>query len=308
MKHKLIFLLLALVLVLSVAIPGCAAPEEKHAIFTWDGWTGTYLQIYVPKILLEEELGYTTEIADLSVVASWAAIGIGEADLFVDVWIPSHQDLSEKYADTTVELNLLYPDCLRGFFVPKWVSEQYGITKTTDLNDPEIAKMFDTDGDRIGDLLGCDAVWTCAERIDEVLARLGVDTLYEQKYGAEVLIRAAIIGHMKKNEPVLFYLWVPHTFWMDYPIGESVIYLEDPEKYWGGGADNVYTYANTDWVGENPEAAELIRQIKMTTVDINWAMVEIDERGDTPEVLEQIAREWMAANQAEVDSWLAAIK
>jgi len=175
LKHKWILFLLVVVLILSLAFVtvGCGEKEEKHAIFAWDGWTGTFFQIYVPKILLEEQLGYTTEIAELSVVASWTAIGIGEADLFVDVWMPSHEGFSIEFADTTEELNLLYPDCLRGFFIPKWASDQYGITKTTDLNDPEIAKIFDIDADGIGDILGCDAVWTCAQSIDEVLARLG---------------------------------------------------------------------------------------------------------------------------------------
>ena len=37
-------------------------------------------------------------------------------------------------------------------------------------------------------------------------------------------------------------------------------------------------------------------------------MARIEVRGDAPETLEAIAREWIAENQAEVDSWLAAIK
>jgi ABC-type proline/glycine betaine transport system substrate-binding protein len=46
----------------------------------------------------------------------------------------------------------------------------------------------------------------------------------------------------------------------------------------------------------------------MTQDDIAWSMAEIDARGDDVETLTAIAREWMAAHQAEVDSWLAAIK
>jgi len=109
---------------------------------------------------------------------AFVTVGCGEKEekhaIFAwDGWMPSHEGFSIEFADTTEELNLLYPDCLRGFFIPKWASDQYGITKTTDLNDPEIAKIFDIDADGIGDILGCDAVWTCAQSIDEVLARLG---------------------------------------------------------------------------------------------------------------------------------------
>lgn len=48
--------------------------------------------------------------------------------------------------------------------------------------------------------------------------------------------------------------------------------------------------------------------MKVSTDDISWSMAEIEARGDDPAVLEQIAREWMAQNQAKVDSWLEAIK
>jgi ABC-type proline/glycine betaine transport system substrate-binding protein len=46
----------------------------------------------------------------------------------------------------------------------------------------------------------------------------------------------------------------------------------------------------------------------MTQDDIAWSMAEIDARGDDAETLTAIAREWMAANQAAVDSWVAAAK
>jgi len=42
----------------------------------------------------------------------------------------------------------------------------------------------------------------------------------------------------------------------------------------------------------------------MTGADVGWSMAEIEERGDDPATLEAIAREWMADNQAEIDSWL----
>lgn len=311
MKHKWIFLLLAAVLVLSLVITGCAEKPEKHVIFTSGAWTGDWLTIYVPKVLLEDELGYTSEIADLSTPGCWTAVGSGEADLWTDAWLPNQEDLQEKYADTTESLGTIYggPEdpCLQFWMVAKWVSEQYGITSATHLDNPEFAQMFDVDGDGIGDIMGCDAAWKCAEINDEMIAGYGLDDLYEQKYGAEAMMEAAIMGRLIKNEPVLFYFYTPHPFFVDYIIGEDVIILEDPLGYWGEPA-TIIKAANSDWVVQNPKAAEIVRQVKMTSADIAWAMVQIAERGDDAATLEAIAREWMAANQAEVDSWLEAIK
>ena len=312
MKHKLIFSLLILVLVLSLAIPGCTAPEEKHIIFTTGAWSGDWLTIYPIKILLEEEFGYTTEIMDTSTPVAWTAVGTGSADVWTNGWLPNQQDVYDKYADTVDNLGIIYgggphDPCVQAWFVPTYVSEQYGITSITDLEDPQYAEMFDVDGDGIGDILGCDAAWKCAAVNDQMVIDYGLEGMYEQKYGAESMMTAAIVGAMKKNEPVLFYFYTPHPFFVNYPIGESVTILEDPLGGWGELA-TIVKAANKEWVKKNPEAANLIRQVVMTQDDIAWSMAEIDARGDDAETLTAIAREWMAANQAEVDSWVAAAK
>ena len=307
MKRKLIFSILALVLILSlVVIPGCAEEKEKHAILSWGQWSGEYMPLYVSKILLEDELGYTTEIADLSVPASWAAISAGEVDLFFSDWQPNQIDLKEKYAGQIEEFSLLYANNLQGWMVPKWVSEQYGITSVSDLNDPEIAKMFDIDDDNIGDVLGCDAAWKCAAITDEEIAGYGLADLYEQKYGAEAMITAAIEGAMKKNEPVLFYMYTPNPFFVRYPAGESVVWLDDPKDFWP--AADVYAISSVEWIKNNPEAIKLLEKVEFDPADIGWIMAQVEEKGDSPEALEAAAREWMAAHQTAIDSWIAAAK
>jgi len=306
LKHKIIFSLLVLVLVLSLVIPGCAQEEEKHAILCWGQWSGEYMPLYVSKILLEEELGYTTEIADLAVAATWTAIAAGEADLFFSDWQPNQEDLKEKFAGQVEEISLLYADCLQGWMVPTWVSEQYGITSVGDLKDPEIARMFDDDGDGIGDIMGCDAAWKCAAVTDEEIAGYELTGMYEQKYGAEAMMMAAIEGKMKKNEPVLFYLYTPHPFFVRYPAGESVVWLDDPKDFWP--VASVYAISSVDWIKNNPEAIQLINQVGFIPDDLGWLMAQIEEKGDSPELLTAFAREWMAAHQSEVDSWIEAAK
>lgn len=312
MKHKWIFLLATIILALALVMPGCAKPEEKHVIFATGAWSGDWLTIYPIKILLEEELGYTTEIADTSVPAAWTAVGTGAAHLWTDAWLPNQEDLQAEFADTTISLGVIYgggphDPCLQFWAIPTWVSEKYGITSVTDLSDPEFVKLFDIDGDGTGDVLGCDAAWKCAAINDQMIKDYGLEGSYEQKYGAEAMMMAAIEGKLKKNQPVLFYMYTPHPFFVKFPIGESVFILEDPLGSWGELA-TIIKVGNKDWVEANPKAAELVRQVKMTQEDIAWSMAEIEARGDDPATLEAIAREWMAAHQAEVDSWLAAIK
>lgn len=82
--------------------------------------------------------------------------------------------------------------------------------------------------------------------------------------------------------------------------------LDDPQGYWF--TSYVEKFANADWVAENPKAAELVRQVEMTTEDVMWSMKQVRDKGDDPDTLEAMAREWIANNQATVDSWVAAIK
>jgi len=294
-----------LVLVLSLVIPGCAE-EEKTVILGYDMSITNDLQNYVAKILLEEELGYSVEFAGMAIPAIFAGMAAGDVDVFTNTWQPNQAWLMEKY-DTDIDfLGLVYDGGLQGWLVPTWFSQQYDVTEVSDLKDPEIAKLVDIDGDGTGDLLGCDAGWTCAGINDDELAAYELDDLYEQKYGAENLMMAAIMGRLKKNEPVLFYFWTPHQLWYTYSYSEDVVWLDDPKEFWP--VATVHMIANVKWIVENPKAAELLSHFQIPIMDVGWSMAEIKARGGDPETVEAIAREWMAAHQAEVDSWLAAIK
>ena len=311
-KYKIILPLLVLVLLLSLLVPGCGPKQEKHIIFATGSWSGDWLTIYPIKILLEEEFGYTTEIAETSTPMAWTAIGTGSADLWSNGWLPNQQDLWDKYVDTVVNLGILYgggphDPCLQFWAVPTYTSEEYGITSITDLENPDFVEMFDVDGDGVGDILGCDAAWKCAAVNDQMVIDYGLEGIYEQKYGSESMMTVAIEGSMKKKEPVLFYFYTPHPIFVKYPIGEAVTILEDPLEGWGELA-TIIKAANKEWVEANPEAADLIRQVKMTQDDIAWSMAEIEARGDDVETLTAITREWMAAHQAEIDAWVAAAK
>jgi len=311
LRKKLVFLTLVLVffigLSLSVSPVLCSSDKPKHASFSVSMWTGDWLPTYVPKILLEDHLGYTTEIVDLSIPAGVAAISTGQVSLTTIVWMPNNEPLVNKFLGSKIEdLGEIYPERLQAMFIPKWVSEKYGITSIPDLNKPEYAEMFDIDKDGRGDWLGCDPGWICAKLNDECIALYGLDKLYVQMMGVEHFLMAAMEGQMKKNKPVLVSQFYPHVMFLAYPKDKVMVALDDPKEFWVTA--HVEKFANMKWVAENPKAAEIIRRVKMTGEDIMWQMAEVRERGDDPATLEAIARNWIKKNQATIDSWLKGIK
>jgi len=73
-------------------------------------------------------------------------------------------------------------------------------------------------------------------------------------------------------------------------------------------SDIAEKFGNKKWMAENPKATALVRQVKMTPEDIMWMMGQVREKGDDDQVLTALAKEWMAKNQAAVDSWIEEIK
>ena len=69
---------------------------------------------------------------------------------------------------------------------------------------------------------------------------------------------------------------------------------------------DIQVTANTDWLAANPAAAELLRQSKLSVVDVSIANVEQDQGDYTEAEIAQAAAEWIADNRAGVDAWIAA--
>jgi len=282
--------------------------SAKHIRFPVGGWSGDFLPPYIVQVVLGDELGYTVEVLQISDVASAVALSRGEIELNFFLWFPNSEPAVKPFFEngSVVDLGVLYGDLPQGFFVSKREAQQYGIRSIPDLNNPELVKLFDDDGDGKGDLLGCPAEWACARLNDETLDLYGLDKLYEQKMGSARLLTAAIIGKMEKNEPVLMSNFWPNDIFIHYPRGEAFVYLEDPKKFWGFA--HVPKLANAKWVAENPKAVELLRAMKISGEDIMWMMGQVEEKGDDPATLEALAREWVSKNKALVDSWLEAIE
>lgn len=55
----------------------------------------------------------------------------------------------------------ILPGVAQGYLIDKKTADQYNIKYITDLKKPEIAKLFDTDGDGKADMTGFNPGWGC---------------------------------------------------------------------------------------------------------------------------------------------------
>jgi len=153
-----------------------ASEDRNTLVLAYDGWSGTYLPMYVLKAIFEEELGYTVKISDQSTIPdAFESVASGETDMFTSAWFPARDFTFAKYPNL-VKLGQVYGgkarDAYEGWMVPADISEEFNLTHVRDLKNPEVAKALDTDGDGKGDLIGCPGTWICAKRNPEILAGL----------------------------------------------------------------------------------------------------------------------------------------
>ena len=105
-----------------------------------------------------ERLGYDVQpIREVEYPAAHLAISNGDATFLADHWDPLH---NEYYANSGGDAklwrdNAYSPDGIQGYLIDKKTAEAHGITNLSQLSDPAIAKLFDTDGDGKANLTGC---------------------------------------------------------------------------------------------------------------------------------------------------------
>lgn len=281
-------------------------------------WTADWPKAYILQFMLED-LGYDVEIHHLAIAALYAAMDAGDLDTFPAAWPLNQESYLEEHPNVEM-VSHDFSDAVQGWAVPTWFAEEHGLEYVEDLNDPEIAALLDQDGDGLGDLMGCDAGWTCDLTNDHILEDMGLDKLYKQVIASESVVTQAIIASMEREEPVLFYRYAPDTIWALYPYPEEMTLLKNPgyvypldpdtetsELGWPPGAQG--TAVRKSLADDHPMAYELLKQVTLPLELFNQSMHnQIVEEKTSEEELKAEARQWMDENEDLVEEWLAAAR
>ena len=275
----------------------------------YDGWTGSYLPMYVLKLIFEEELGYQVQISDqLTIPAAFEAVASEKADIFTSAWFPARDSTIDKYPNL-VKLGRVYGgkdrDAFEGLMLSADVAEQFGVIHVNDLADPALVRALDRDGDGTGNLIGCPPDWVCSARIPEILADYGLSGLYEvEEQQNEEQLLATIGERVSQGQPALFYSYQPVAFPEPVPVMDLAVWLKGTEAYLALAFDRIVV--RDDFLASCPAAAKILQQYNISGADISASMERIIAAGDggsSPEFLAQLARDRIAGNQDQVKAW-----
>ena len=298
----------------------------RMARATWDtGW----FQAEVYRLLIQR-LGYrvegplTMENADF-----YNAVATGGVDLWANGWFPTHDSLIRGGLAERVGTQV-HAGALQGYFVDTVTAQAHGITNLGDLADPDLAALFDQDGDGLADLIGCDVGWGCASIIDHHLDAYGLMDTVEQVQGAYSPLITETMDRYHAGQPVLYYTWTPNWTVGELEPGREVVWLETPFPSLpldqasfldrtaispipgcandpcqvGWPPNDIRVVANSDFLESNPSIRRLLEQVVISLHDISAqnALMVADE-GD-PEDIRRHAQEWVSANEVVVTRWI----
>lgn len=272
-----------------------------------------------------EDLGY--EVAQPEeVVAQTAhlALGTGDADFYTAHWNTLHSKFFEESGGDAVleKTGNLLAGALQGYLINKSAYDA-GVQNLGDLKKPEVAKMFDADGDGLADLAGCVPGWGCERVIEHQLTEFGLRDTVAHNQGEYNAIIADTIARQANGENILFYTWTPNWVAGVLVPGENVEFLSVPYsslpdgvkantefegKDLGFAVDSIRVIATDAFLEANPAAAKLFEVASIDINDVSIQNKKISDGEDSSEDIDRHVDEWISANRVAYDGWLVAAR
>ena len=269
------------------------------------------------------ELGYKVqEPKETEYGVMMMALGSGDADFTVHLWDKLHDKFYQQAGGdkTMVKAGDIMPGVLQGYLIDKKTAEAHGIKYITDLKKPEIAKLFDTNGDGKADLTGCNPGWGCELVIAHHMKAYGLEKTVTVNQGSYFALMADTITRYKEGQPILYFTWVPQWIATVLVEDKDVVWLEVPKtdlpdgnndvdtmykgKNLGFAVDKVQAVLNKDFAEKNPAALKFLSVMQITTADESAQNLKMQEGEKKPADIRRHAKEWVAAHRQQFDAWL----
>ena len=275
-----------------------------------------------------QKLGYDVQpIKEIEYATAHVALANGDATFMADHWDPLHADFYKNAGgDAKLSRTGAYsPGAAQGYLIDKKTADAHKITNVAQLQKPEIAKLFDADGDGKADLTGCNPGWGCEAVIEHQLTAYKLRDTVRHVQGSYSALIADTITRYKQGKPILYYTWTP--YWVSGVLrpGQDVVWLQVPFSSLPGEQAKLDTklpngqnygfvintqriVANRAFVEKNPAAGKLFEVMKLSVGDINAQNLRMRDGENKPADIERHVDAWIKANQKTFDGWIAEAK
>ncbi len=259
------------------------------------GWTDITSTTAVATEILKG-LGYKTDIKVLSVPVTYASLSKKDIDVFLGYWNPSMTaDLKPYLENKTVEtLRTNLTGAKYTLAVPKYAYDE-GLKDFKDIatfKDKLGGKIYGIEPGNDGNRLILDMIEKDA---------FGLKS-FELAESSEQGMLAQVGKSIRSKEPVVFLAWEPHPMNKRFEIS----YLTGGDDFFRpnlGGA-TVETNVRAGFTQECPNVGKFLTNLEFNLDLENEIMGKILDDGEEPA---KAATDWLKANPAILDTWLAGV-
>lgn len=310
----------ALATALATALSTSAMAADAKVALADLNWTGAKAIAHVLKAVINGPLGSEAEIveglSDQAIIAAGMDKGDGSADVWTDMWMPNQQNPWDKYIRDakTVDHNEPYLGTQQ-MYIPKYMSDK--IKSFEDLNNPEIAAMFDKDGNGKGEYWAGDASWKSTKIWQVKMKSYGLTELWEPEIISDATFKAQLKASYGNQKPIMFYYWTPE--WI--PAAYDLHALEEPaategcmklnldDEDWLENSEagcktedaKIYVSFSKSLEKRNPAAAKFLKQVKFDPAEVNQWILKIGRDEMDPQ---DVAEAWIEENMDIVNEWI----
>ena len=220
------------------------------------------------------------------------------------------------------KIGVIIENAVQGYLIDIATAEEYNITNLEQLQDPEIAKLFDSDGNGKANLVGCNPGWGCEKIINHHLETYKLQATVEHEQGKYVALMTDVITRYRQEEPILYYTWTP--LWTSGVLvpREDVQWLEVPYtdlpdsnttenldttyqgKNLGFVTDEIMIVANKKFARSHPKAVAFMEQVSIPIEDISAQNQLLRQGEDSPQQIHRHAENWIKQHQETFQQWL----
>lgn len=285
-------------LIAAAATPALAQDAEACATVRLSdvGWTDITATTAVAGEVLQG-LGYTPDVKILSVPVTFASLKNNDIDAFLGNWMPAQSGDVTKYIDegSIERINTNLEGAKYTLAVPKYLYDA-GLKSFADL--PKFGEQLDNK------IYGIEPGNDGNSLVVKMIETNDFGTKdFELVASSEQGMLSQVARATKSEEPIVFLGWAPHPMNNNFEIE----YLEGGDAYFGpnlGGA-TVHTVTRKGYLTECPNVGALLKNMTFELEAENAIMSAITDKGEEPA---DAAKEWLKANSAVLEKWLAGVK
>lgn len=281
--------LTAAAIVLVAATGGIATAQAETVKFGAAPWPGVTVKTTVAQKILEA-IGYDTQVTNASWTIALQAVGRGDMDADLGIWMPTQKSTVEPMVKSG-KIDLLVknvPDAQYDVVVPDYVWNA-GVHSIADLNqhaDKFEHRIYGIEAGNDGNQIMIDAIKNNTYDLGD----------WDLRPSSTAAMLAEAGRKIDKKQWIVFLGWKPH--WMN--IKYDLKYLKDPKQIWGGGSA-VYTAINPAFKDNNPNVARFLKQMVVPSkIQSGW----IYDYGYKEQPADQVAERWIKNNMDRVAEWL----